>query len=63
MQAHELDQDKFDYEMQVVSVKLNIRELRRAFQQASLSPELLNICDSVDPFSDVDVDVKQFSRR
>lgn len=45
--GQELDTDKFDYEMQVVSVKCNIRELQRKMEHTGKSSELMTIIQSV----------------
>ena len=42
-----MDTDKFDYEMQVVSVKCNVRELQRMMEHAGKSGELMAIIQSV----------------
>ena len=46
-QGQELDTDKFDYEMQVVSVKCNVRELQRMMEHTGKSKELMAIIQSV----------------
>lgn len=46
-QGQELDTDKFDYEMQVVSVKCNVRELQRMMEHTGKSKELMTIIQSV----------------
>ena len=42
-----MDTDKFDYEMQVVSVKCNVRELQRMMEHTGKSKELMTIIQSV----------------
>ncbi|KAK8824104.1 hypothetical protein WA556_003429, partial [Blastocystis sp. ATCC 50177/Nand II] len=46
-QGQELDTDKFDYEMQVVSVKCNVRELQRMMEHTGKSKELMTIIQSM----------------
>ena len=43
----ELDEDKFDYEMQVVSVKCNVYELLNQMKKANKSSELISTATSV----------------
>ena len=42
-----MDTDKFDYEMQVVSVKCNVRELQRMMEHTGKSKDLMAIIQSV----------------
>lgn len=47
IKALELDEDKFDYEMQVVSVKCNVYELLNQMKKANKSSELITTATSV----------------
>ena len=47
IKALELDEDKFDYEMQVVSVKCNVYELLNQMKKANKASELISTATSV----------------
>lgn len=47
VEAHSLDEDRFDYEMQVVSMKLNIIEIIDLLKKNGKSNELIAIGESV----------------
>lgn len=47
VEGHSLDEDRFDYEMQVVSMKLNIIEIIDLLKKNGKSNELIAIGESV----------------
>lgn len=47
--AYQLDNDKYEYEFKVVSMKMNVREIEKTLISAKRSPEILTIVSNVAP--------------
>ena len=45
--AYQLDNDKYEYEFKVVSMKMNVREIEKTLISAKRSAEILTIVSNV----------------
>lgn len=45
--AYQLDNDKYEYEFKVVSIKMNVREIEKTLTSAKRSAEILTIVSNV----------------
>ena len=47
VRAYQLDNDKYEYEFKVVSMKMNVRDIEKTLISAKRSTEILTIISSV----------------
>ena len=63
VRGHDLDEDKFDFEMQVVSIKCNVREIIEVLKKNNRDEFLITVAQSVSVQYCFYVDCRQHARR
>lgn len=62
IRGHDLDEDKFDFEMQVVSIKCNVREIIEVLKKNNRNESLITVAQSVSVQYRFYVDCRQHAR-